>query len=98
MREAGEIEERGVIDRPCVPADRAAPGRHSFPDRSRTMKKPHSLESLPRKPLARLIPLLARAAVLSAAAIASALFAPPSLAAPGDLDPAFAEVGRLGPL
>ena len=48
-----------------------------------------------KKPLVKLIPLLARCAA-PATAIASCLFAPVALGGPGDLDPAFADVEPSG--
>ena len=50
-----------------------------------------------RKPLAELIPLLAKAMVPTTA-VASGLLAPVALGASGDLDPEFADLGRLGPI
>ncbi len=50
-----------------------------------------------KKPLAELIPLLARG-MAPTAAVASTLLAPMALGASGDLDPDFAAVGRLGPI
>jgi uncharacterized delta-60 repeat protein len=47
-----------------------------------------------KKPLNELVPRLARGARPSAA-VASGLLAPLALGAPGDLDPGFADVGRL---
>jgi uncharacterized delta-60 repeat protein len=47
--------------------------------------------------LARMIPLLARG-IAPTAAVASGLISPLALGASGDLDPAFADVGRLGPI
>jgi len=49
------------------------------------------------KQIAKLIPLLARG-VLPSAAVASGLLSPLALGAPGDLDPFFGNVGRLGPI
>lgn len=49
------------------------------------------------KPLAKLIPLLARG-VMPTAAVVSGLLSPVCQGAPGDLDPSFADHGRLGPL
>lgn len=50
-----------------------------------------------KKPLAKLIPVLARG-VVPTAAVVSGLLSPVCQAAPGDLDPTFADHGRLGPL
>ena len=50
-----------------------------------------------KKPLIKLIPLLAKGMVPTTA-VASGLFASVALGGPGDLDPEFADVGRLGPL
>jgi len=50
-----------------------------------------------KRPLSELIPLLARGLAPSAA-VASGLLAPLALGASGDLDPGFADVGRLGPI
>ncbi len=47
-----------------------------------------------KKPLARLIPLLARG-LAPTAAVASGLLSPVAIGASGDLDPTFADVGRL---
>lgn len=46
-----------------------------------------------KKPLAQIIPLLARG--LPATAVASGLFAPVAMGATGDLDPTFGDVGRM---
>jgi uncharacterized delta-60 repeat protein len=43
-------------------------------------------------------PAIVTACLLPTAAITSALAPPPVVAAPGDLDPSFADVGRLGPI
>jgi len=50
-----------------------------------------------RKPLADLIPVLAKA-MLPTTAVASGLLAPAAFGASGDLDPDFADHGRLGPI
>ena len=50
-----------------------------------------------RKPLAELIPLLAKS-IGSTTAVATGLLAPVALGASGDLDPEFADLGRLGPI
>ena len=50
-----------------------------------------------KKKAATLIPLLATG-IAPSAAVTSALLSPPALAAPGDLDPTFGDVGRLGPI
>ena len=50
-----------------------------------------------RKPLAELIPLLAKS-IGSTSAVATGLLAPVALGASGDLDPDFADHGRLGPI
>ena len=50
-----------------------------------------------RKPLAELIPLLAKS-IGSTSAVATGLLAPVALGASGDLDPEFADLGRLGPI
>jgi uncharacterized delta-60 repeat protein len=50
-----------------------------------------------KRPLAELIPLLAKGLAPSAA-IASGLLAPLAMGASGDLDPAFGDVGRVGPI
>ena len=50
-----------------------------------------------RKPLAELIPLLVKS-IGSTSAVATGLLAPAALGASGDLDPAFADHGRLGPI
>jgi uncharacterized delta-60 repeat protein len=47
--------------------------------------------------LAKMIPLLARG-IAPTAALASGLMSPLALGASGDLDPTFADMGRLGPL
>lgn len=47
-----------------------------------------------KKPLATMVPLLARG-LAPTAAIASGLLSPSAMGAPGDLDPTFADVGRL---
>jgi len=49
------------------------------------------------KPPAKLIPLVA-AGVAPAATVTSALMSPFAMAATGDLDPAFGDLGRLGPI
>jgi len=50
-----------------------------------------------KKSTARLIPLLT-AGMVPASALTSAMLAQPAAAAPGDLDPGFGDVGRLGPI
>ena len=50
-----------------------------------------------RKPLAELIPVLAKS-IGSTTAVATGLLAPVALGASGDLDPEFADGGRLGPI
>ena len=50
-----------------------------------------------KRPLSVIIPLLARGMVPSAA-VATGLLAPSALGASGDLDPGFADVGRLNPI
>lgn len=50
-----------------------------------------------KRPLSELIPLLAKG-IAPSAAVASGLLAPLALGASGDLDPGFADVGRLGPI
>ncbi|HEX9707038.1 MAG TPA: hypothetical protein VGA24_05300, partial [Steroidobacteraceae bacterium] len=50
-----------------------------------------------KRPLSELIPLLARGLAPSAA-VASGLLAPMALEASGDLDPGFADAGRLAPI
>lgn len=50
-----------------------------------------------KTPIAKMIPLLARG-VAPTAAVVSGLLSPLALGATGDLDPAFADVGRIGPL
>ena len=50
-----------------------------------------------RKPLAELIPVLAKG-IGSTTAVATGLLAPMALGASGDLDPEFADGGRLGPI
>jgi uncharacterized delta-60 repeat protein len=50
-----------------------------------------------KKPLSELIPLLARG-IAPSAAMATGLLAPLALGASGDLDPEFADVGRLTPI
>ena len=50
-----------------------------------------------KRPLAKIIPLLMRG-MAPGAAVASGLLSPLALGASGDLDPAFADVGRLGPI
>ena len=47
------------------------------------------------KPLARLIPLLLARGLAPSAAVASSLLTPAALGASGDLDPTFADVGRM---
>jgi uncharacterized delta-60 repeat protein len=49
------------------------------------------------KQTTKVIPLLA-AGLAPTAAVTSALFSPLALSAPGDLDPAFGDLGRLGPI
>jgi predicted transcriptional regulator with HTH domain len=56
------------------------------------MKKPPE-----KTQVVRLVPLLARG-IAPTAAMVSGLLAPPIFGAQGDLDPAFADVGRLGPI
>ena len=50
-----------------------------------------------KKQTAKLIPLLA-AGIAPTAAVTSALLSPLVLSAPGDLDPGFGDLGRLGPI
>ncbi len=50
-----------------------------------------------RKPLAELIPVLAKG-IGPTTAVATGLLAPMALGASGDLDPEFADGGRLGPI
>jgi uncharacterized delta-60 repeat protein len=50
-----------------------------------------------KKNTAKLIPLLT-AGIVPASAITSGLSAQPAVAAPGDLDPGFGDIGRLGPI
>ena len=50
-----------------------------------------------RKPLAELIPVLAKG-IGPTTAVATGLLAPVALGASGDLDPEFADGGRLGPI
>ena len=50
-----------------------------------------------KKQTARLIPLLA-AGIVPATTVTSGLWSPTALGAPGDLDPSFGDVGRLGPI
>ena len=50
-----------------------------------------------KKQPAKLIPLLT-AGIAPTAAVTSALFSPLALSAPGDLDPGFGDLGRLGPI
>jgi uncharacterized delta-60 repeat protein len=50
-----------------------------------------------KKNTAKLIPLLT-AGIVPATAITSGLISAPAAAAPGDLDPGFGDIGRLGPI
>ena len=50
-----------------------------------------------KKQTAKLIPLIATR-IAPTAAVTSALLSPLALSAPGDLDPGFGDVGRLGPI
>lgn len=50
-----------------------------------------------KNPTAKLVPLIATGIVPSAAMV-PALLSPSALAAPGDLDPDFGDLGRLGPI
>ena len=51
-----------------------------------------------KKPLIELISQLAKAVAPTTAAVTGLLLPPMALSGPGDLDPAFADAGRLGPI
>lgn len=64
---------------------------------TRSLKRADAGARPVKSALARMIPLLARG-VAPTAAVASGLLSPLALGASGDLDPDFADVGRLGPI